>query len=203
MAVEVFAGDPNTLAPQIANIQQQFGLRAIVLIGDRGLLTEARLRKRGQTRRDWISALRKSGIGRAEGLHLSLFDEQGLAEITTAVFPGERIVLCRNPLRARESAYNRERLLAQTEKALEKIVLATRRKGNPLRSMKGISFRVGKVIGNWKMEKHFDLDIKEGFFGYQRDADSIASEASLDGMYASHNGPTAEEVVRDYNGSAL
>ncbi len=80
---------------------------------------------------------------------------------------------------------------------------ATRRKGNPLRSMKAISFRVGKVIGNWKMEKHFDLSMEEDFFRFQRFAASIACEASLDGMYASHNGPTAEEVVRDYNGSAL
>ncbi len=119
-----------------------------------------------------------------EALQLSLFDEQGLAETTTAVYPGERTVLCRNPLRARESAYNRERLLTKTEEALEKIVLATRRKGNPLRSMKAISLRVGKIIGKWKMEKHFNLDIKEGFFSYQRNADSIASEASLDGMYA-------------------
>ena len=136
-----------------------------------------------------------------EALQLSLFDEQGLAEITTAVYPGERIVLCRNPLRARKSAYNRERLLAKTEEALEKIVVATRRKGNPLRSMKAISLRVGKLIGKWKMEKHFDLDIKEGFFSYQRDTDSIASEASLDGMYAIRSSlkePTAEELVHDY-----
>ena len=136
-----------------------------------------------------------------EALQLSLFDEQGLAEITTAVYPGERIVLCRNPLRARKSAYNRERLLAKTDEALEKIVVATRRKGNPLRSMKAISLRVGKLIGKWKMEKHFDLEIKEGFFSYERDADSIASEASLDGMYAIRSSlkePTAEELVHDY-----
>ena len=138
MAAEVFAGntaDPNTLAPQIAKIQQQFGLRRIVLVGDRGLLTEARLHKEVKPAGlDWISALRKSGIRKiveTEALQLSLFDEQGLAEITTVVYPGERIVLCRNPLRARKSAYNRERLLAKTEEALEKIVVATRRKGNP------------------------------------------------------------------------
>ena len=108
------------------------------------------------------------------------------------------------PLRARESAHNRERLLAQTEKALEKIVVATRRKGNPLRSMKAFSFRVGKVIGSWKMEKHFDLDIKEGFFSYKRDAASIAREASLDGMYtirSSLQEPTAEDAIK--SGSAL
>ena len=136
-----------------------------------------------------------------EALQLSLFDEQGLAEITTAVYPGERIVLCRNPLRARKSAYNRERLLAKTDEALEKIVVATRRKGNPLRSMKAISLRVGKLIGKWKMEKHFDLEIKEGFFSYERDADAIASETSLDGMYAIRSSlkePTAEELVHDY-----
>ena len=105
-------------------------------------------------------------------------------------------------LRARESVHNRERLLIQTEKALDKIVLATRRKGHPLRSMQAISFRVGKL--NWKMEKHFKLSLQEGFFNYKRFAASIAREASLDGMYAirtSHNEPTAEDAIT--SGSAL
>ena len=105
------------------------------------------------------------------------------------------------PQRARESASCCQRRLAQTEKALEKIALTTRRKGHPLRSMKAISFRVGKVIGSWKMEKRFDLSIKEGFFSYKRDAASIAREASLDGIYAictSLKEPAAEEVVHNY-----
>ena len=208
VAVEVFSGntaDPSTLAAQIAKIQQQFDLRRIVLVGDRGLLTEARIQQEVKPAGfDWISALKKSGIRKIveqEGLQLDLFDERNLAEVSSEAYPGERIILCRNPHRAQQSARAREELLCKTEEALDKIVAATRRKKSPVRSVKTISFRAGKVLGRWKMAKHFVLQIKKGFFRYERNEASIRQEAALDGMYAirtSLQEPEPEQVVADY-----
>lgn len=208
VAVEVFSGntaDPKTLAAQISKLQQQFGLQRIVLVGDRGLLTEARIQKEVKPAGfDWISALRKSGIRKimnTDGLQLDLFDERNLAEVRSEAYPGERIMLCRNPHRARQSARAREELLCKTEEALDKIVKATQRKGNPLRSAKTISLRVGKVLGRWKMGKHFVLQIKKGLFRYERNETSIRQEAVLDGMYAIRTNlqePEPEQIVADY-----
>ena len=205
VAVDVFKGntaDPQTLSPQIKKLQQTFKLKRVVLVGDRGLLTEARLRE--DVRLDYITALRKRSIRRIvnqEGLQLSLFDERNLAEIRTDAYPGERIVLCRNPLRADKSKEDREALLQKTEAALEKIARATRRKRNPLRSEKAIALRVGKVIGRWKMEKHIQFDIREGHFSYRRNEASIRQEQTLDGLYAiraSVKEPSDTEIVQTY-----
>ena len=208
VGIEVFAGntgDPDTLTTQINKIQQQFGLKRVVLVGDRGLLTEARIRQEVRPAGfDWISALRKSGIRKIveQGpVQMSLFDERDLVEVTTELYPGERIVLCRNPLKAEESAHKREALLQATEKALEKIVQATRRKRRPLQKEKDIAFRAGKVVGRWKMAKHFTLTISEGHFHYERDELAIAREAALDGVYAIRSSlpePTAGALVKDY-----
>ena len=208
VGVEVFAGntsDPHTLTAQVNKIQQQFGLKRIVLVGDRGLLTEARIRKEVKPAGfDWISALRKSGIRKIverDKVQMSLFDEQDLMEVTTDLYPGERIVLCRNPFTAEESARKREALLQASETALEKIAQATRRAHRPLKKEKAIALRVGKVIGRWKMGKHFKLTIQEGYFHYERDEQAIAREAALDGVYAIRSNlqePATQTLVKDY-----
>lgn len=208
VAVEVFAGntaDPRTLAVQIQKLQQQFGLKRLVLVGDRGLLTEARIREDLIAAGiDWISALRKGGIRKIverKHVQMSLFDEQDLAEVITDLYPGERIILCRNPFTAQEAARKREALLQATEAALEKIVRATQRPMRPLKNAQAISVRVGKWINRWKMEKHIEFSVEEGHLHYARNEASIAQEAALDGMYAIRSTltkGTPETLVKDY-----
>jgi hypothetical protein len=190
VAVEVFEGntaDPKTLTKQIEKLQQRFGLQRVVLVGDRGMLTEARiaqeLRPNGL---DWITALRAPAIRALQQAGLiqpSLFDERDLAEITSPAYPGERLVACRNPLLAEERARKRQELLAATERELERIAAATRRGRNRLRGQDRIGVRVGKVLNRYKMGKHFRLAITADAFRYQRDEEAIAAEAALDGIY--------------------
>ena len=190
VGVEVFEGntaDPKTLTKQIERIQERFGLKRVVLVGDRGMLTEARieqeLRPKGL---DWITALRAPAIRALmeEGaVQRSLFDERDLAEITSPAYPGERLVACRNPLLADERARKRKELLAATEKELDKIVAATRRTRNRLKGKDRIALRIGRVIQRFKMSKHFRLDIAEESFRYERDEANITTEAALDGIY--------------------
>ena len=196
VAVEVFEGntaDPKTLATQIVKVRERFGLRRVVLIGDRGMITEARLRddirplsdSEAGVQWDWITALRAPGLKKlaeAGAVQLSLFDERDLAEITSDLYPGERLVVCRNPDLAVKRTRKRNELLAATEKALDKIVKATQRKRQPLRGSK-IGVRVGKDIGRFKMAKHFTLTITEDSFAYRRKEAAIAEEAALDGIY--------------------
>ncbi len=191
VAVEVFAGntaDPMTLGAQIKKLRQRFGIQRLVLVGDRGMITQARIEEelRGVEGLDWISALRSSQIAdlASEGLiEASLFDEKNLAEITGPNFPGERLVVCRNPLLARSRAHKREELLAATEADLEKIRIAVQRRSRPLRGKARIGLRIGRVIGKHKMAKHFDLKIKERSFTYTRRAEHITKEAAIDGIY--------------------
>ena len=208
VGVEVFAGntaDPCTLSDQITKVQQQFGLERIVLVGDRGLLTEARIRENVKPAGfDWISALRKDGIRtivEQDNVQMSLFDEQDLVEVRTDLYPGERIVLCRNPYRAEESARKREALLQATEKALDKIVKATQRSRRPLRNAGAIGERVGKVLKRWKMGKHIRRTIKEGYFHYERNQHSIAQEQAFDGVYAIRSNlpePDSQTLIKKY-----
>lgn len=191
VAVEVFAGnvaDPKTLASQIDKATTRFGLKRLVVVGDRGLITNARIDRdlRPVPGLDWITALRAPAIQElaAEKLvQMSLFDTQDLAEITAPKYPGERLVVCRNPLLAEERARKREELLAATEKELQKLVAATRRSHRPLRGEANIGLRVGKVIGRYKMAKHFVVDIHPRTFTYTRRTEQIAAEAALDGFY--------------------
>jgi hypothetical protein len=191
VAVEVFAGnvaDPKTLASQIGKATTRFGLKRLVVVGDRGLITSARIDSdlRPVPGIDWITALRAPAIQElaAEKLvQMSLFDTQDLAEITSPKYPGERLVVCRNPLLAEERARKREELLAATEKELQKLVAATRRPHRPLRGKANIGLRVGKVIGRYKMAKHFVVDIQTRAFTYTRRTEQIAAEAALDGFY--------------------
>ena len=188
VAVEAFSGntaDPATLEAQVDKVRTRFGLADLVLVGDRGMLTQARIeRLRAIGGIGWVSCLRAPAIRRlveAGHLQLSLFDERGLAEITSPDFPGERLVVCRNPVLAQERARKREALLAATEEALARVASLVAR--GRLKSAAAIGLRAGRVVNGKKMAKHFALDIADGVFAFARDAASIAAEAALDGLY--------------------
>ena len=191
VAVEVCAGntaDPATVGAQIEKLRARFGLSKVVLVGDRGMLTEARIREDVKPAGlDWISALRGPAIRSlvdAGAVQLSLFDERDLVEVQSDAYPGERLVVCRNPLLADERARKREALLAATEEVLEPIAAATRRAKRRLKGAAKIGERVGKVIGKYKMAKHFEWSIDgDGGLVYRRRAAAIAAEAALDGLY--------------------
>jgi hypothetical protein len=190
IAIEVFEGntaDPKTLAAQIDKLKTRFGLSRIALVGDRGMLTSARIRDELRPAHlDWISALRADQIRvlvNDGALQLSLFDEQNLFEISHPDYPHERLVCCHNPALADERARKRAELLAATEKQLQTIAAATRRARRPLRGQDTIALRVGKVRNKFKMAKHFDLDITDDAFTFTRNKESIAAEAALDGIY--------------------
>ncbi len=191
VSVEVFPGntaDPGTVASQITTLQERFSLAKVVLVGDRGMLTEARIREEVKPAGlDWISALRGPAIRslvEAGDVEMSLFDERDLVEITSDAYPGERLMVCRNPLLAEDRARKRQELLEATEALLEPIAAATRRDKRRLKGADKIGERVGKVIGKYKMAKHFTWSIDdEGVFTYGRDEAAIAAEARLDGLY--------------------
>ncbi len=191
VSVEVFSGntaDPATVGSQIATVQERFSLAKVVLVGDRGMLTEARIREEVKPAGlDWISALRGPAIRalvEAGDVEMSLFDETDLVEITSDAYPGERLMVCRNPLLAEDRARKRQELLEATEALLEPIGAATRRKKRRLTGADKIGERVGRVIGRHKMAKHFTWSIDDdGVFTWQRDETSIAAEARLDGLY--------------------
>ena len=190
VAVEVFEGntaDPNTLGAQIGKLKQHFGLKHVVLVGDRGMITQARideeLRPAGL---DWITALRAPDIqALAVGgsLQMSLFDDRDMASITSPDFPGERLIVCRNPDLAKLRTHKREELLAATERDLGKIAAAVGRQRRPLRGEAEIGVKVGGVINRHKMAKHFDLTIGEASFSFRRKHNAIAAEAALNGVY--------------------
>jgi hypothetical protein len=191
VAVEVFegaTGDPSTLASQVAKLKQRFGLAHVVLVGDRGMITEARIAEDIKPAGlDWITALRAPAIrGLLEGgaFQMSLFDDRDMAAITAPEFPGERLILCRNHALATERARKREDLLRATERNLAAIAAAVRRKRQPLRGKAEIGLAVGAVIDRHKMAKHFALDITDTGFAFARKSAEIAAEAALDGLYA-------------------
>ena len=192
IGVEVFPGntaDPAAFTAVVEKVRKRFGLQRVIFVGDRGMITSARIREDlAETEGfDWVSALRTDGIRKlADAGHIqrSLFDETDLVEIEDAEnFPGERLVVCRNPLLADERARNREELLQATEAKLDTIVQATQQSKRPLRGQDKIGLRVGRVIDRYKMSKHFELTMTESSFSYSRRQDNIAAEASLDGLY--------------------
>jgi len=205
LAVEVFegnTGDPKTVAAQIRKLRQRFDLQEVVLVGDRGMLTSARIREDLETEEGvrWITALKAPQIQQlaADGnLQLSLFDEKDLAEIQHPAYPGERLIACRNPLLGEERKRKREELLAATEKQLQKIVAATQRQRRALRGKKDIGLAVGKVLGHYKMGKHFQLTIEDERFGWQRKPANIEREAALDGIYVIRTSVTANALSSD------
>jgi hypothetical protein len=190
VAVEVFegnVGDPSTLQAQIDKLKTRFALERVVLIGDRGMITEARLK---ETLRpaglDWITALRAPairGLVEAGAIQLSLFDVRDLAEITSPDYPGERLVVCRNPLLAEERARKRQALLDATEKKLLPIQARVKRAKKPLRGRDKIALAVGATLNRYKMAKHFVLTITDDDFSFERDSAQIDAEAALDGVY--------------------
>jgi transposase len=211
VAVQVFAGntaDPNTVKDQVDRLRQRFALERVILVGDRGTLTSARLREDLQTQPglEWITALRApqvQSLARAGVLQMSLFDQRDLAEITHEDFPGERLIACRNPLLADERARKRAELLAATEKELVKVQQATQRPKRPCRGKDRIALRVGKVLGRYKMAKHFSCQIEEDQFRFDRVQASIDRESELDGVYVIRTNVPAsrassEEAVRYY-----
>lgn len=191
VAVEVFdgnTGDPKTVAAQVRKMRVQFHLENVVLIGDRGMITQARIRDdlAPVDGLAWITALRAPGIrGLVESgaLQLSLFDECKLAEISSPDFPGERLVVCRNPLLAAERARKRQELIAATERELTKIAAATTRCRNPLQGEAAIGMRVGRILNRHKVGKHFDITITARALQFVRKSDSIEAETALDGFY--------------------
>lgn len=191
VAVEVFEGstaDPKTLATQIQKVRERFGMKRVVLVGDRGLLTSARIQEecRPVEGLDWITALRAPQIAQlveSGAVDVSLFDQRDLAEIQSPDYPEERLIVCRNPLLAEERARKRQELLAATEKLLEQVRAATARSRHPLKGKDKIGLRVGKVINRYKMAKHFITKIEEDRFDFRRDQEKIDKEAALDGLY--------------------
>lgn len=191
VAVEVFEGDtadPATLAPQIGKLQERFGLTRVVVVGDRGLLTSARIEQELKPAGlDWITALRAPQIQALAAvggpLQPSLFDERDLGEITSPDFPGERLIVCRNPMLGEERARKREALLAATEHDLRKIAEATARARSPLKGRDRIGRKVGAVLGRRKVAKHFRIAITDRSLTFERDQLAIDTEAALDGFY--------------------
>ena len=190
VAVEVFEGntaDPKTLTVQISKLKERFHLAHVILVGDRGMITQTRIdQDLTPAGLDWISALRGDAIKQlfaSESFQLSLFEERDLASITTPEYPGERLILCRNPELSKHRAKKREELLCATEAALTKIAQRVNREKKPLSGKEKIGLAVGKVIEKYKMSKHFELSIEETSFSFQRKAEQIAQEAALDGIY--------------------
>jgi len=190
VAIEVFegdTGDPRTLAAQIDKVKKRFALERVALVGDRGMVTQARLDAEiAPAGLDWITALRAPAIRtlvEAGALQMSLFDQRDMAAITSPDYPGERLIVCRNPDLARERTRKREDLLAATEADLAVIAAAVRRARNPLRGEAEIALKVGAVVNRHKVAKHFELSIGEASFSFHRKTEAIAAEAALDGIY--------------------
>jgi DDE family transposase len=215
VAVEVFegnTGDPATLAGQIGKLKHRFGLKHVVLVGDRGLITNARIAEDlAPAGLDWLTALRAPAIDKLAAetgpLQLSLFDDRDLAEIESPDYPGERLIVCRNPALARERARKRNDLLDATEQELHRIQARVRRARQPLRGADKIGQAVGAVIGRRKVAKHFQITITDNALAFTRDAAAIATEAALDGFYVLRTNVPAEhlgtaDAVRAYKSLA-
>ncbi len=220
VAIEVFDGntaDPMTLAAQIGKLKQRFCLDHVVLVGDRGMITQPRITQARITQDiqaaglDWITAVRAPAIKtlvHSGTLQLSLFDQRDMASITAPEFPGERLVVCRNPDLAAERTRKREDLLAATERDLARIQTAVARRRDPLRGTAEIALAVGKVINKHKMAKHFELSIADVAFSFARKTIEIAAEAATDGIYVIRTSLPAETfddatTVRSYKSLAL
>jgi hypothetical protein len=216
VAVEVFegsTGDPKTLASQVAKVRERFGLKRVVFVGDRGMLTDARITEelRPVEGLDWITALRAPTIrslAQQGVIQPSLFDEEDLAEIRSPDYPGERLIACRNPFLAEERRRKRQELLEATEQELDKVVKATLREKRRLQGADKIGLRVGGVLNRYKVGKHFRVYISEEAFRYERNEEKIAEEAALDGIYVIRTSVAdeilnADEAVLAYKGLSV
>jgi transposase len=203
VAIEVFdgnTGDPKTLAVQVDKLKRRFGLDHVVLVGDRGMITQARLTEDVKSAGlDWITALRGPAIKdlvNGEVLQLSLFDERDMASITSPDFPGERLIVCRNADLAAKRSHKRQELLNATERDLARIQTSIARKRNPLRGATEIALAVGAVIETHNMRKHLDLDITDTGLTFARKIDAIAAETATDGIYIVRTS-LASEILDD------
>jgi hypothetical protein len=204
VAVEVFegnTGDPKTVAPQVQKLKERFGLSRVCLVGDRGMLTAARLREDlAPAQLDWVTALRAPQIKALidDGtVQLGLFDQADLFEVSHPSYPGERLVACKNPLLAEKRARTREELLAATEADLATIKASVEREKRPLRGKDKIALRAGRVINRHKMAKHFITEVGETSFNFSRNEQKIAEEARLDGIYVLRTSLGEEDLGRD------
>ena len=213
VAVEVFegnTGDPTTFTAQVKKVQQRFDLDTIIYVGDRGMITSARIREDLQDQEgiDWITALRFVQIRslvKQGAFQPSLFDEMDLAEIRSPDFPGEGLIVCRNPLLAADRSRKREELLVATQQKLDLIVAATQRRSSSLQGETKIALRVGKVLGGSKVGKHFNVMISDDVFAYERNQERIDQEKALDGFYVVRTSVTTdrmtpEQIVGSYKG---
>ncbi len=214
IAVEVYpgdTGDPTTVSHQVEKLQKRFGLSRVLLVGDRGMLTQTQIDNlKKHPGLGWISALRSGSIRKlVEGgqLQMSLFDQKNLAEITSPDYPGERLIVCFNPLLADDRRRKRGELLSATEKGLDKVARqVARRTRKPMRKDE-IGVKVGKLLNRFKVGKHFTLKIEEGLFQWSRCEESIRGEESLDGIYVIRTSEpegrlSAEDAVRKYKSLA-
>jgi len=214
VAIEVFkgnTGDPATVASQVQKVRERFGITHVCLVGDRGMLTKARLRDDVvPALLDYLTALRAPEIKalvEQGAIQLGLFDETDLFEIAHPDYEGERLVCCKNPLLAEERSRKRASLLTATEVELEKIATAVKRERRPLRGADKIALRVGRVVNHYKMAKHFDVEIGDDAFSFSRKEEQITAEAALDGIYVLRTSLAAEalsseEVVSSYKSLA-
>jgi transposase len=209
VAVEVYAGntgDPKTVRDQVEKLRGRFGLARVVMVGDRGMLTQPQIDKLKEQGLGWITALTSGAIRAlvAKGaLQLSLLDEKNLAEITSPDYPGERLMVCHNPLLAEERARKRQELLAATQQKLTRIAQDVARRKKKLHTAAEIGMKVGKVLGRYKVGKHFECNIREGSFTWTRRQATIEQEAKLDGIYVIRTSEpgerlSAEDTVRSY-----
>jgi len=210
VAVEVYpgnTGDPSTVPDQVEKLRTRFGLDHVVLVGDRGMLTQTQI----DTLKEypglgWISALRSRAIRtlvNGGSLQMSLFDETDLAEIHAPEFSDERLVACYNPFLAEQRREKREKLLAATEKALERIATEVARRTKTPLDKAEIGKKVGKVLNRYKVGKHFAVMIKDGAFSFSRRQEAIRRESALDGIYVIRTSEpgdriSAEDTVRSY-----
>jgi len=210
VAVDVYpgnTGDPTTVPDQVGKLGERFGLQRVILVGDRGMLTQAQIEAlQAHPELGWISALRSGairGLLQRGELQRSLFDEMNLAEIESPEFPGERLVACFNPLLADERRRKREALLAATEKELAKLARQVARRTKRPMLQAEIALRAGRLVHRFKMAKHFELSIADGEFRFVRRTESIERESQLDGIYVIRtsepaSGLSADDAVRDY-----
>ena len=215
VAIEVYpgnTGDPTTVAEQIDKLRDRFGLAHVVLVGDRGMLTQAQIDKLKQhPGLGWISSLRSPAIRSLVDkgyLQRSLFDETNLAEIRSPDFPGERLIACFNPLLLTERRRKREDLLAATEKDLERLSREVKRRTKTPLGKAEIGVKAGRILGRFKMAKHFRLTIADGAFSWARRQDTIERETALDGIYVIRTSQPQQELpapdaVRKYKSLAV
>ena len=210
LAIQAYAGntgDPTTVGDQVEKVRGRFGLERVVLVGDRGLLTETQIRHlKRYPGVGWISALRHRQIRRlveSEAVQLSLFDKRHLAEVRSPNYPGERLIVCHNPILAEHRRQKREALLEATEEALGGIARQVARRTRTPLSATEIAEKVGRVKNRFQVAKHFRTEIADGVFRYERRSEAITREAQLDGFYILRTSEGADrlpkaEVVRRY-----